>query len=241
METQTDQKYVCDGLAVEFKHEPMEDRDETQRAGHIVYRDQPFVTIYLPGGMDKRVHIADDNFFRKRDPSYKAAFDAWSANEDIELDGTDIKMATFLTPAQIATCRAANILTIEQLADAGDSVIERIGMGFGGLRKKAQIFLKAASGAGVATEQLSAANVEIDQLKSENAGLRQTIAELEGRLKGMEAQMGGVLNAKTPTPPQRPAKPAPAPKVEVETPPEAESAVERAIAANKAKAPKSAK
>lgn len=237
-------KFEIDGLAVGFHRRAVEDRNETMRQGKTMYRNEDLVIIYLPGGNDKREHIADDAFFARRSPKWRDMYDAWVKGEEPAVtDGTPIDQAPFITPAQAASCKANNVLSVEQLAEAADQVVERLGMGFREVQTKARNFMKASASKGKVAEELSAKDVKIATLEKELVEARRFIAELEGRIRGLESMGGAVAAA-----PQAPAQmPIPRPErkkaarvddadgLTVQEKEEAASTIEEVINRNKAK------
>lgn len=171
---------------VRFEYRPVENRTETIEAGHIVYDDVLFAIVTPAGTRDQVEKPAEDwlNSVREgvqqeRIPaewldSYTKALQRFrDSNENTEF-GTSIKEWPAATPAQIKTCLAANILSIEDLAAATEEAVSRIGMGGRALKAKAQAWLDSSATTGIAAEELNA--------------LRQKNEELEARDKEREAQ-----------------------------------------------------
>jgi hypothetical protein len=57
------------------------------------------------------------------------AYEAWKDGQEIPLNGTDLKNWPGVTPAQLKTCQAATIKTIEDLANANADAVRKLGMG----------------------------------------------------------------------------------------------------------------
>lgn len=172
---------------VRFEYRPVENRTKTIEAGHTVYDDVIFAIVTPAGTRDQVEKVADDwiNSVREgvqqeRIPSqwleqYSDALKRFKdSNENTEF-GTSLKEWPGATPAQIRTCLAANILSIEDLAAATEEAVTRIGMGGRALKAKAQAWLDASRDTGVAAEELVA--------------LRQKNKELEARDEEREAQL----------------------------------------------------
>jgi septal ring factor EnvC (AmiA/AmiB activator) len=95
----------------------------------------------------------------------------------------------------VATLRAINIYSVEDLADATESDFQRIGPGARDLREKARAWLKVANETGKIAAELKARDDEISALKDALAAAVSDISELRGaldRVQPREAQGGRV-------------------------------------------------
>lgn len=181
---------------VEFELRPIEDRAESIKAGHPVYKDQEIAVITMPGGslvVDKVITDALLYEWRHGDgrrkppaPHAARAYEAWKEGREAPLEGTDLKNWPGVTPAQLKTCQGANIRTLEDLASANAEAIKRLGMGGLALVQKAQAYLSSAD-SNKAAEEISALKVRMDELAESLKSKDETIAELEQRLKDAEA------------------------------------------------------
>jgi hypothetical protein len=85
------------------------------------------------------------------------------------------------------TFKAANVHTVEQLANVADGNLTNLGMGARDLREKAIAFLKSAEGsAGVLAVQgqLNEAMKQIEALKNQLAGFKSEGASEETKKRG---------------------------------------------------------
>lgn len=133
-------------------------------AGRPVHDDVDMITIRIPGQRDSVVAKADFGY-QQRFPRQWAQF---KANAEQDISGTQLTEVPWLTPAQIADLKAANIRTVEQLADMSDANAH-VFMGFHGLKQRAQAYLDAAAGAAPALKlqaELEKRDAEIEELKT---------------------------------------------------------------------------
>ena len=114
-------------------------RSETE--GRPVFDEAAYVRVLVPGDrnsvVDRRVEDAD----RERWPSRWAAFEARRERPA----GTPIEHWPYLTVARAAELKAAEILTVEQVAGADEAALERIGGDAAALAERARQFLQPQS------------------------------------------------------------------------------------------------
>ncbi len=75
--------------------------------------------------------------------SCKSRFDHFEKNGEILIEGTPIKDWNQITPAQQKQIMAAEIYSIEKLAEATEEAMQEMGMGARDLKKKAEAYLSA--------------------------------------------------------------------------------------------------
>lgn len=175
---------------VVFERRAVEDRAASLREGHYVARDLDFAIITPIGSKDRIPRQVDDWFKaleqqvrEERIPKswvdqYHQAYHSWKRGEAIPLNGTPIKGWPVLSPAHQANVISANILTVEDLAQANDEALRRIGLGALELRDKSIAWLKSSKDSGVMTQ--------------ENAGLKAKIRQLESQVKTLEEAVEGL-------------------------------------------------
>lgn len=160
------------GFHVSFEQRPVEDREQTIKAGHPVFRDVDYANITMPGGglvVDKEVtkellgEWKIGNGRKPPSPFALTAYDAWKDGREAPVDGTDLKNWPGVTPAQLKTCQAASILTVENLASANADTLRKLGMGAVALKEKAAAYLDSAQG-NKASEEIAAMKVEMVEL-----------------------------------------------------------------------------
>lgn len=158
------------GLFVQFYLEAVQDEEESAKLGRPVYKDREFIKI-IPVG-DKNTVICEPvtEEYKVRWPSQYAAFKNQQAQPQ---EGTPLEYWPPLTKSQVMTFKAANVHTVEQLANVSDANLFNLGMGAREIRQKAISYIKSAEGsAGVLAlqEQLNDALKQIEALKNQQAG-----------------------------------------------------------------------
>jgi hypothetical protein len=169
---------------VRFEKRAVEDRVASMALGHYMTKDVDFAIITPIGSKDMIPREAEgwlasleQQAREERIPKqwvvqYKEAYAAWKRGEELPVSGTAVKGWPVLSPAQQANVIAANVRTVEDLAQANDEAMRRIGMGGVEMKQKAEAWLKAAKNLGGVTQEISA-------LKQENITLKATLKQLE--------------------------------------------------------------
>ena len=156
------------------------DRSEAvgQKNGLPDYQMREYVMIHYPGGKDRQIFPVTDEH-RTRWPRQYAAFK--NVNQS-QIVGRPIEEWPVASRAQVDLLKVLNLYSVDQLAQASDSVIERIGLGGRELREKARLYVKEAeSGDGLASlvSQLEAMKDEIAELKAEKEELKKQAVKKE--------------------------------------------------------------
>lgn len=172
------------GIFVQFELRPEEDRAETMRVGHPVFKDVEYAVITPAGGGLTVEKIVTEQLLnewkygageRKPPRPYLIGqYESWKAGNEPAANGIDIKNWPGATPAQVKTCLEAQLRTVEQLATAHEAAIARLGMGGRALKDKAIAYLKAAEGQGVMAEAMADMKTQMENMKAEMAALRET-------------------------------------------------------------------
>jgi len=159
---------------VTFEYRPIEDREASLKEKRYVAKDVAFAIITPPGSKD-RIPQQVDFWFEKltnevaadRYPSqwlehYRALYAAWKAGNELPIDGTSVKNWNQASPAQIRAMLDLHIMTVEQMAEANEETVARLGMGGRALRQQAKDYITTAN-----------------SQAAEIASLRKKVAELE--------------------------------------------------------------
>jgi hypothetical protein len=102
-----------------------------------------------------------------------------------DLGGMPLKMWPRADRGLIATLNAANIFTVEQLADISDASLQVIGMGAQELREQARAYLKTAFN----TADTSAATAKVFELEAEVRQLREALALANSQTTELQRQV----------------------------------------------------
>lgn len=164
-------------VLVEFYLQGVEDRAASQKAGHYVAKDVEFIKITPAGGnLIWEGEVTDVH--RQR---YERQYDAWQKGLEPPEDGTPLKEWPPISPGQLQTMMAMHIRTVEALAQAPDTAMQRAGMGAMTLRDKARVYLQNAEDHGQVAEEIASLRLENETLKGRLEELEKALADLKPR------------------------------------------------------------
>lgn len=183
---------------VTFEVKAVEDRQGSIDAGHYVSKDVDFAFVTPQGSKDRIERVVSDWFENlelqvqsERFPrawlnAYKDSYKAWKEGREIPLNGTAILTWPVLSPSQAKALVDAGIRTVEDLAEANEEGLSRVGMGARALKDKAIAWVKQASGPGKAAEELAALKVRAEAAEANNANLQTQLAALAAQVAKLE-------------------------------------------------------
>ena len=172
---------------IRFENVAVEDRDGSIAAGHPVFKEVAHVIITPIGSRDsvtKEVNewlqqtqqqVSEDRLPASWAQNFRSAYEHWKAGEELPVNGSPIRTWPGASVSEIAACKAVHVLTVEDLAQANDETVRRLGMGGLELKKRALRFLDEAHGAG--------------RLVAENAALKAELADVKSRAEITEARL----------------------------------------------------
>lgn len=184
---------------IRFEKRSIEDKLASREAGQIVYKDVDFVLVTPPYSKDIVEHkverwfeqvdknVRNGKVPREHRDYWHKCYEKFKRDEAMPLNGTSIKNWPAITPAQTATCLAANIHTIEDLAAVNDQGIRRLGMGAMELKNKAKAYVQAAKDTGPLVMENAA-------LKRENEILTATVENLRSKLEDVSNRFEAVTS-----------------------------------------------
>jgi hypothetical protein len=167
---------IYDGNLVEVYWTAVEHTFKSQQEGRPIFEKRAFVRIVSPGGQDIRRQLCPE--LEERYPQLVKAF---KAGESLDISGTPLSQWPALSVDMVATFRAAQIYTVEQLSELSDARLQTLGMGASGYRTKAKAFIEAAAG-----------TADVTRYAKENEDMKARIEELEK----LVAQLGAALDEK---------------------------------------------
>ncbi len=130
-------------LFVKFETRAIKDHRASRDEGRDIYKDVPFVTIQVKG-QDKQVVCRKAKDEDKR--RFPDEWDAYQRESQETITGTPVDKLGNISPAQVASLKAANIRTVEELASVSDEVLRNLGMGARNLQAEAKAMLEDESG-----------------------------------------------------------------------------------------------
>lgn len=149
-------------LPARFFVEPMKDEAKSAAEGRNVCVDVEMIEIRIDRDIVRRRVTEEDKI------AYAAQYLAFKRGVDQStVEGSPLRDWPILTRSQVEEFQFSGIRTVEQLAAAADTVIQRIGP-YMHLRQKARDWLAAAKD-----------NAALGKLRDENEALRQRLAALE--------------------------------------------------------------
>lgn len=182
---------------VEFHIEAVKHEFESEKSGHPVFKNIPYITITFPGDNTKRVvrPVKMESDVRgASDPErWPRQWDRFQRQAEQVQDGTPLEQWPPVTKADVLMFKAQGIHTVEALAAVSDANLERLGPGVRGFRTKAQDYLEAAKG-GEAMAALRAENKDLhakfDALQAQFNDLAERAASPEGETRGRGRRQG---------------------------------------------------
>lgn len=148
---------------VSFETKTEEDREGYVQGQPPKYKDVDYAYVTPVGSKDRIERNVKEWFTQLQDQvqqgrfeqswldAYKATYSAWKTDQEPPLNGTPIKIWPVLSAAQVKSLTALRILVVEDLAEANEETLSRIGMGSRNLKLQAQEWLKAQSKDGLGT------------------------------------------------------------------------------------------
>lgn len=184
---------------VVFFHKKMRQNDEkTLQEGRPIFDEVVYIKKMVPGDslniIDRPMYESDKNEFPMQWAHYMN-----KQGDDQMISGTPLIEWPIITTAQAEELRALKFYTVEQVANASDAQIVKIGMLAGmspySFRDKAKSFLDKAKGIAEDSkrdEELNQLKQELAKKAEENAKIK---AETEAKLATMQEQMSAILAA----------------------------------------------
>lgn len=179
---------------VAFEVRGVEDRDASIAAGMYKTKDVDLAIITPQGSKDRTERVVSEWFenleLQVRQSRFKAdwlrqyrgAYAAWKEGRELPLNGTPILTWPVLSPSQSKACLDAQVRTVEDLAQANEETIGRLGMGGRELKSKAVSWVTAAAGPGKVTEEIAALRASLSDANSRNEALEAKLKELAAQV-----------------------------------------------------------
>jgi len=139
---------------VKFEERTFEDRDATIKAGEFVGITKDIIKISPIGSKDEIERIYPEWLRATREAAdqyrfpvpwikhIEAQYAAWKNGTPAPSLGTSIKSWKHATPYLLKMMQAINISTIEELAEANEETLQRLGMGARKFQHKAKLFME---------------------------------------------------------------------------------------------------
>lgn len=145
-------------------------------AGHAVYDDVEMVEMVIPG--DQRTVVAErvKAHHKERWPNEYRAF---KEDREAPVEGTPLEAWAYLSPAQVATFKAINLRTVEDIAGCSDGHLNNLGLGGRDIRERARQFIKTQEG----VAPLAELQTKVERLQAQAQVDQQTITDLKAHIE----------------------------------------------------------
>lgn len=169
---------------VRFVRSSREDRDASIKAGHCVEVHSDLALITPPGSKDvveREVpswmeYLAHQEREGMIPPAlaayYRDMYERWCQGQEMPPAGTPILGWQLLTATEQQRVIGANILTVEDLAEAGHMQIQEIGMGAPAMVAKAKHWIEVGRDQGAAAMEMTALKTQVEDLLAQVRNLR---------------------------------------------------------------------
>lgn len=185
---------------VVFERRAVEDREASLRENRYVAKDVDFAIITPIGSKDRiprivsewfdqlEVWVRQERFDKVWLTKLRENYALWKKGEEPAPNGTPIRGWPMVSPAQAANIISANVLTVEDLAQANDEARHRIGMGSLDLVNKAAAWVKAQKDHGPLVTENAKLRATLSQKDREIESLREALNEAKVKLAKTEKE-----------------------------------------------------
>ena len=161
-------------LHVTFYMHFIPNQKKSVEAGHPVFDDVPFTRIFTPGD---RTNIIDRPTRDSDQLRFPAQWMRFQKNMEQRADGMPIAEWPIVTRGQAEELKHLGFTTVEQIAEASDSVNY---MGLQSLKNRAKAFLAASKDVTAPIEKLTR---QMEELQAQNKVLAETIEAMSKKQK----------------------------------------------------------
>lgn len=170
---------------VQFEIRAVEDRSASEESGHYVARDVTFAIVTPSGTRDRLEKVAldwiaglEEGVKQERIPAswldaYRDALKRFENNQEAPEFGTPLRDWAGVSPAQLRILQDSGCRSVEDVAEAHEELLGRIGMGSRALKERAQAWIDSAN--------------DVGKVAAELENLRVVKSELEGKIKTLTA------------------------------------------------------
>jgi hypothetical protein len=164
-------------LFVQFFRKPQLQPGLSEQEGRAIYKEIDYIRIMVPGDklsvIERPVDSIDERRFADR-------YAKWKAGAGNVIEGTPLASLPKMTPAKVEEYKFFNIHTVEQLAEAADSVGQKF-FGFQEDKRSAKAFMELAKG-NAPIEKMN------EELKERDAKIEELQAQIEAITKMMSSK-----------------------------------------------------
>lgn len=187
---------------IEFEQRPVACNNPAPPLGDGLpgYRQVDFIIITPPGSKDqielevvpylKNLDklVKDQMFPAQWLEHYRAAYDGWKKDNSFDLNGTPVRVWPAATAAEVKALLAANLRTVEDLAQANEASLARLGMGGRSLKQRAVDWFAAKRDGADLVSRLDASNTALENQQKAMVEMRETISKQAAQLEALSRQ-----------------------------------------------------
>ena len=189
MAIESDVRGADENLYAEFYIKPVKQNFASEEAGRPIFADVVYVKIMTPSDQLTQIDTIAREDHKARFPRQWMYFQNKQAGQQ-QVIGTPVGEWPQLTASAAEELRALKFFTVELIANANDSQLQKIGMIAGmsphSLREKARAFLNLANDSAEEAKR----EAELQALRDENEKIK---ADTDKRLAEMQEQMKALL------------------------------------------------
>lgn len=178
---------------IQFEIRSIENREESQKAGHYVGEDVIYVRVHQPGQTTQVFEAKAESWIESKrnanDPHYdhyQRSLENFKKGHEAPVNGTAVKDWPPASPTQVKVLHSLNVFTVEDLADITETAIGKIGPGARALKQKAEQWIAVSESTGQITERLSEFEVRMEEYQATIDTLLKANKELQSKLDGMD-------------------------------------------------------
>ncbi len=160
----------ADGVMATFYDRPVHNKAQSEKEGRPIYTTKTYVLILIPGQSKTRLDRAVKPEDKTRWP---VAWDRYTKRERGISGGTPINEWPYLTATRLMELKALGYLTVEQLAQANDNLLGKLGPDGMDLRKRAQEFIQGED------ETVKELRAELQEKDRELKAVRAQMADMQ--------------------------------------------------------------
>ena len=179
------------GLTAVFYKKALPNNFKTEEEGRPIFDEVDMIKIYIAGDSNNVIDTLVREDHKQRFPHQWQNY-MNQHGSDPKLTGTPLDQWPLITKAQAEELKALKFFTVENIASASDSQLQRLGMMAGmsphAFRDRAVNFLRVAKD----EADVSKNEEMIAKLEAENAKIK---AETDAKIAQMQEQMASILAA----------------------------------------------
>lgn len=190
-EQSREQAQADSSLAIRFYYDALPNDEKSTAEGRPIFDDVEMVEIRVRGDRNNIVQRPARPDDKKR---WREAYRAFKDNEEQAVTGTPLAQWGMLSKSLVEELKYLGFVTVEQLAEASDSVCQKMA-GLQSFKQKAKVFIEMAKGNNAPLAKLTK---DLEEAQNVNATLQRQVAELNAKLAtliDMQGKMQGKKEA----------------------------------------------